>query len=252
VSNEPGNTPIQDRYAQQIADLLKTNETAQQEFRAQMAGLQEGLDRLTREHALLSGMQGAVAEEPATKQAETAEPQPVAEPSGDASQADPAEAETIAAQAVPRPRQSTKKKASKGRGPAKKAAAASPAAQQVTPPAAAPAAKKASPAHPKTSDEPSLRTLILDILVQHHEPRLVSEIISDLAQSHPQRTTSTQVVRNALQALVLKGDVERSQQGRSVLYTALQPDATDAAPGVEAEVVEEAAEPVEEKVAAEV
>jgi predicted transcriptional regulator len=64
--------------------------------------------------------------------------------------------------------------------------------------------------------------LILELLTQHDEPRLVREIAEEVKQAHPDRDPSDQVVRNALNTLIAKGEVERQEQGNSVLYTAVR------------------------------
>ncbi|MFJ4313741.1 hypothetical protein ACIP46_00400 [Streptomyces lavendulae] len=99
--------------------------------------------------------------------------------------------------------------------------------------------------------EPPLRELVLALLVGAAEPRLVSEVASALIEAHPGRPTSTQVVRNALEALAKKGSIEKEHKQGSVMYTAPRPAAPEPAPAPAAEPV---AEPVAapETVAAEV
>jgi Fe2+ or Zn2+ uptake regulation protein len=253
VSNEPDNTHIQDRYARQIADDLEANTKEQEETRAQMAELQERLDQLTQDHAWLSGVQGTLAEKPTA-------PQPPAEASPESAETHPVDA--APPPAVPEPRQA-KKTAGKARKSRAKAAVAEPAtAPPAEPSASTPAESKVSPAGAKAKGEPPLRTLILGLLRQHREPRLASEVVAELVEKYPTRVVNTQadtqVVRNALQALVLKGVAERDKQGNSVFYTAAQEDAAETTSGdaVETEVVAaaeaETVEAAEEKVAAEV
>ncbi|MFE2151133.1 hypothetical protein ACFXAO_13995 [Streptomyces lavendulae] len=115
-----------------------------------------------------------------------------------------------------------------------------------------PAAAKAS--GPKAADkaagtgrtaEPPLRELVLALLVGAAEPRMVSEVASALVETHPGRPTSTQVVRNALEALAKKGSIEKEHKQGSVMYTAPRPAAPEPAPAPAP-----AAEPVAESVAA--
>lgn len=95
--------------------------------------------------------------------------------------------------------------------------------------------------------EPPLRELVLALLVGAAEPRMVSEVASALVEAHPGRPTSTQVVRNALEALAKKGSIEKEHKQGSVMYTAPRPAAPEPA---SAPAPAPAAEPVAEPVAA--
>jgi hypothetical protein len=201
VSNEPDHTTIQDRYAAQIAADLERNMQEQQELRAR-------LDQLQKEHAWLSTMNGTLVGESTT-------PKPPAEATGDSTEA-PAAQTTAASGVVPQPRRG-RKATSKTGGSREKAAQAKPGGKPKT------GARK--------SDGPPLRELVLGLLAQHHEPSMVGEVVKELTQAHPERTASPQVVRNTLEGLVAKGDVERERKQGSVFYTALRkPDTTDTTP----------------------
>ncbi|MEU4951587.1 hypothetical protein [Streptomyces lavendulae] len=191
---------------------------------------------------------------------------------------------------VPKPRQARKATGTTSRArtatPAKKASAAAPAGTKADVKAESKAGAKTSPkavtkarattrksAAPKPpvaatvpepkadkagkagktgrAAEPPLRELVLALLVGAAEPRLVSEVASALIEAHPGRPTSTQVVRNALEALAKKGSIEKEHKQGSVMYTAPRPAAPEPAPAPAAEPV---AEPVAapETVAAEV
>jgi hypothetical protein len=119
-----------------------------------------------------------------------------------------AAAQSAAAETVPQPRRA--RKAPEPRKSRRKTAQAEPEGA---------AAKKAQPAAKK--DEPPLRVVILEVLTQHHEPRLVREIAQEVKQAQPDRDPSDQAVRNSLNTLIAKGQVERQEQGNSVLYTAV-------------------------------
>lgn len=221
MPNEPdNNTTIQDRYAAQFAADLDRNTKEQGSVSAKIAELQARLEQLKAEHAWLSNAQGRAAEEP------TAAEQVAQSPDGNA-EATPAQ--TAAPQAaVPQQRQAGKATSESGRSRKKTARTA----------------KKAQPAGKK--DGPTLREVVLSSLTLHHQPRMVSEVVNELTEAHPERPTSAPVVRNTLEALVAKGQVERRRQLGSVFYTALRTGAgPEAAP-------EAAPEAVEEKVAAEV
>lgn len=99
-------------------------------------------------------------------------------------------------------------------------------------------AKKASPA-PATKTEPPLRELVLALLVGAAEPRMVSEITTAMAQAHPGRPASTQVVRNTLETLAKKGVLDKENKQGSVMYAA----ATAARPAANAPAADAAATP---------
>ncbi|MFD3939310.1 hypothetical protein ACFWSF_33290 [Streptomyces sp. NPDC058611] len=91
-------------------------------------------------------------------------------------------------------------------------------------------AKKAAPA-PTATTGPPLRELVLALLVGAAEPRMVSEVTTALAQTHPGRPASTQVVRNTLETLAKKGVVDKENKQGSVMYTAPRPAAGESAAG---------------------
>ncbi|MFF4317925.1 hypothetical protein [Streptomyces sp. NPDC001568] len=111
--------------------------------------------------------------------------------------------------------------------PAKAAKAAAVKAEKA---ATAPATEK--PAAPKAAKvvEPPLRELVLALLTGAAEPRLVSEVSTELTAAHPSRSTSTQVVRNTLEGLAKKGLIEKDNKQGSVMYTAPRPVADRPAP----------------------
>ncbi|MGP3953485.1 BlaI/MecI/CopY family transcriptional regulator [Streptomyces sp. 7N604] len=240
MSNEPDNTNIQDRYAARLAADLESNEKEREAIHSKIADLQARLEQLDNEHAWLSTMRGTVVGAPAARERAAQSPDGNAE----AVLAEPA------VQAIPQPRRA-KKAASEPRGRRKKAAQAKPAGEAKAPKAAA----------KKKSEGPPLRELILDLLAQHHQPRMVGEVVNELAEAHPERAASNQVVRNTLEALVAKNYVERERKQGSVFYTARENDAAAAETAPETaseaaapEAAEEKAAPeaAEEKVAAEV
>lgn len=187
---------IRTRYAAQFAADLENNEKEQESLRAR-------LEQLTQEHAWLSGMRGTVAgKKPAPAKA-----------AGSADGAASAAAEGT----VPRPRRA--KKAADTPGRRKKPAQAKTAE---TP--------KASAGRTRKSDGPTLGELVLGLLTQHHQPRMVSEVVNELGQAHPERTVSAQVVRNTVEALVAKGRLDRERKQGSVFYTAPTGAASETVP----------------------
>ncbi|MFG2749980.1 hypothetical protein [Streptomyces xanthophaeus] len=92
-------------------------------------------------------------------------------------------------------------------------------------PAAAAAKKDTGTKSPQA--EPPLRELVLALLVGAAEPRLVSEVSTELAQAHPGRPASTQVVRNTLETLAKKNLIEKEHKQGSVMYSAPRPATTE-------------------------
>ncbi|MGW3986327.1 BlaI/MecI/CopY family transcriptional regulator [Streptomyces sp. NPDC004830] len=80
-------------------------------------------------------------------------------------------------------------------------------------------ARKAKSARPAPGSQPLLGDLLTDLLGGHTEPRLAKELREELMEKHSDRTPTPQVVRNTLENLVAKGQVQRHKQGRSVMYT---------------------------------
>ncbi|MDX2707993.1 hypothetical protein PV350_34900 [Streptomyces sp. PA03-6a] len=217
------NNTIQDRYATRLAEDLDNNAGEQEKVRTQLAELQSRLAQLEQEQAWLAQLQGTVAGASSVVVEE--------EPAGEAP-ADEAEEPKVtpAAQPVPRPRG---RKKSAGESAARKATKKSPAPKT---------ARKPKPGSSPSSTEPTLRSLVVDILAASSEPRMVSEFVDALTKQHPQRATpSAPVVRNTLEALVAKGLAERARRQGSVFYTPITPSASDAG---NTAVASGAAEPV--------
>ncbi|MHA7959796.1 hypothetical protein ACX9I7_18755 [Streptomyces sp. L500] len=254
MTDESGDTNIQERYAARFAADLENNTKEREAIRSSIAELRARLERLETEAAWLSTMRGAVtsapgtgrderpaeagptAGTPATLQAD-AEAGTQADVPADGAQAEsPAEgaegnapAPEAAPQAVPRPRRAKKAAAGQRARKAKAARAKS------APEPEAKAAEKSAANGRRTG--PTRRDLVLGLLARHHEPRTAGEVTKELEEAHPERAASTQVVRNALESLVSTGDVERERQQKSVFYTApgtaaaVAPEAVSAATG---------------------
>ncbi|MGW6685376.1 hypothetical protein [Streptomyces sp. NPDC054961] len=228
MADESDTTPIHSLYAQRFAADLDVNRKEQESLTVQIAELEARLKQLKSDESWLSGMQGTLA----PKAEESVTPSAAAAPA-----TAPLAVPGATPGAVPKPRQA--KRAAVGTSRAKKAAPDKKAAGTTPAPvtevkaqtvkakpaprkAATATAKKATPAA-AAKTEPPLRELILALLVGAAEPRLVNEITTALAQAHPARPASTQVVRNALEALTKKGSVEKEHKQGSVMYTATAP-----------------------------
>ncbi|MEV6951105.1 hypothetical protein [Streptomyces sp. NPDC051183] len=220
MANEPDTTTIQNVYAERFAADLETNRKEQDAVSSQISELQDRLKQLKTDEGWLSGMQSGLPPK-AEGKAVAAGGQESAEP-----------APTAGAGTVPQPRRGRKAPQAKkaagapASGTNAKAAVRKPAVKTArkTPVADAGASAKASTdasANAKVSvGEPPLRELVLALLVGASEPRMVSEVATELAQAHPGRTASTQVVRNTLENLTKKGAIEKEHKQGSVMYTA--------------------------------
>ncbi|MFD3696821.1 hypothetical protein ACFWUZ_11835 [Streptomyces sp. NPDC058646] len=252
MNNEPDTTPIHTLYAQRFSADLETNRKEQEVVAGQLAELEVRLKQLKADEHWLCGMQGGLSASADENPAATADgtaaptgpeaPQPLRSPADEAPAA-PSASAGAAAGAVPQPRQarkatgtararkapqakeasSTAASATKGKTAARKPAVRKPAVRK---PAAAAVTTSAEPVKAETKPvkgETPLRELVLTLLVGTAEPRMVSEVAAELAQAHPGRPASVQVVRNTLEALAKKGLIEKEHKQGSVMYSAPRP-----------------------------
>ncbi|MFG2985509.1 hypothetical protein ACGFYQ_30330 [Streptomyces sp. NPDC048258] len=247
MADEPDTTPIQNLYAQRFAADLETNRKEQEDVSSQIAELEVRLKQLKEDESWLCGVQGALP--PVVADATAAQ-----SPAEDTAAVPPASAEAAVAGTVPKPRRARKatdgaargRKATQAEKPSDDASAHVKAKSTARKPATA-ATRKTTEHKASKASEPPLRELVLALLVSAREPRMVSEVATELAQAHPARPASTQVVRNTLEALAKKGSVEKQHKQGSVMYTAPQP--ATAEPAVEAVPTPET---TEEKVPADI
>ncbi|MBD0746786.1 hypothetical protein [Streptomyces sp. CBMA152] len=246
MADEPDTTTLKDQYAARVAADLDANQQDQARIREELDTLQTQLQDLERDHGLLQTMRNTLTDTtlaPATatprkrgpvktaaqaapkspaKTAKTSAKAPTAPTPAPAPDTTPASASA----AAPAPAQATvpKPRAQKADTKARKTA------KTVATKAAKSVKKTAAPAKDSArsgveSGGPTLRELVLGLFADHKEPRTVADIVGELATAHPDRTTSSQVVRNTLEALVAKGELERERKQGSVFYTAPQHDA---------------------------
>ncbi|MFC8448202.1 hypothetical protein [Kitasatospora sp. NPDC057223] len=69
------------------------------------------------------------------------------------------------------------------------------------------------------AQRPLLGDLLMELLAGYGEPRLAKDLREELMVRHPDREPTPQVVRNTLESLVAKGQVQRHKEQRAVLYT---------------------------------
>ncbi|MFB6984617.1 hypothetical protein ACNPQN_32740 [Streptomyces sp. NPDC056297] len=201
MAEEPDNTPIQSKYAEQWGTDLAAN-------REEQAKLQRRLQQLRVDEAWLVKQLQETQSTPSAEQADT----PV---------------ETAVSQAVPQPRQEAVEATATPSG-AKEAARAKTAAKGARAPKqkAATTKTRANKAATKVagaakSAEPPLHELVLDILRAHPgHPHLAREVHTELVGKYG-RSTSIQSVRNNLEKLVTHGTVEKENKQNSAMYTAL-------------------------------
>ena len=183
------NANLKSQYLAQVEADLERNTKERERIAADAAALQEQLTILEQDHVLLVGVQQTlVSTSPA--------------PAENAEQAKaPAD---VPRAAVPRARKS-------------KAAPRTPKPS---------ATKKKSAPKAATGSTPSATPTLVELVVAgfstQSEPRSAADITAALTQAHPERKIQTTVVRNTLEALVAKGQVLRSKQGRAVSYSAAE------------------------------
>lgn len=202
---ESATTELKTQYAAQVAADLERNIKEQERIGSQVVALQEQLDALRHDHALLVNLRGTLGGE------STAQAGPGAE-GGDT--VAPSEDSDTPAPSLPR-QASAETKPGKG----KKAAATKPrktAAKSPETKASAPAAR-----------QPTLVELIRNHVAQQSEPRSAAEITASLTQAHPDRDIKPKVVRTTVEGLVAKGHVHRAKQGSSVFYTTAETPSTE-------------------------
>ncbi|MFF0837333.1 MULTISPECIES: hypothetical protein [unclassified Streptomyces] len=208
-------TALTSQYISQVAGDLERNVKEQERVSAELSALQEQLIALQHDHAVLVSMQQALGV-----------PAPVAAP--------PA---TGGGAAVPSPRKQTTG-ASGGRRTAKAAAVKSPKSlKRAKQTGAKPAAGKEVTGKPVAREgaRPTLVDLVHRHLTGQSEPQSAAEVAKAVADAHPERSISSNVVRTTLENLVARSLAQRNKQGSSVFYTASAPAEPSSAPEEEAQ-----------------
>jgi len=187
------------QYAARLAADLEQNTKDQERVTTEIAVLQEQLDTLRHDQALLVNLQKALG---------------VTEKSTASPQADTGSRTTVPRQAtaVRRPRAQKKTVTSNAK--------------------TAPQSGAPVPA-PKGNKSRTLGDLVRGYLAQQSEPRSAAEVTAALSQDHPERKAKATVVRTTLEGLVAKGRVHRTRQGKSVFYSTSGAGATAGRAGAE-------------------
>jgi hypothetical protein len=230
---------------QQLADDLARNTEEQEKARAQVEEAQNRLAVLAQEYSWLETMraQAAAVQAAAAAELPAADDAPAAPAAEEAAAGTPVKAERTRGKAA-KPQTGTAAMdvpasvdapAENGEAetaePVEETLAEAPKKRPVRKPAAKKTAKKvpgqrattakAAPAG-RASRGPSLAELVVPLL-SADTPRSTKEIVVALKEQHPERSTSDQLVRNALNTLISRGRAQRFQQQNSVFYTAVSP-----------------------------
>ncbi|WP_405920719.1 BlaI/MecI/CopY family transcriptional regulator [Streptomyces longwoodensis] len=282
--NTTATTRLASQYASQVTTDLERNVEEQARLNAEIAALQEQLTTLQHDHTVLVNLQQALGlapsapagptttptvpaprkkaagsakstKSPASKAASSTAtkatrvtkavkpPVSTASAASTASTASTASADKSAKSAAP----AAGKAAKATKSPA---SAASTAGKSGKSPTSAPAKSRKAAAAP--ADRPTLVDLVREHLAEQSEPRSAAEIATTLGRAHTDRGVKPTVVRTTLEALVAKGQAQRTRQGRSVFYTtpdapeqqagrAAQADRTDPTPAASESRSEDAA-----------
>ncbi|MDI3384936.1 hypothetical protein QIS99_01700 [Streptomyces sp. B-S-A8] len=260
MSDDHLTSSVQDRYAPQFAQELARNEQEQKELEARLGQLRDDHTALSGMLAALGHGTTAESEPAATTvtvadEARTAgdslprQRRPRKKPaSTGTAAAKPKRTKKAAPKAGDQAQGATKaeeeaKAAAKPSANAKRSAKPSANAKRSTEPSAN-AKRSAKPsANPKatvrsaakakkngtvrTPGGPTLQDVIAGLLGGHApERRTVREIFDELKQKHPERASSTQSVRNALNGLLRKGAIEREEKQGAVWFGTPTADAT--------------------------
>ncbi|MFE7132488.1 hypothetical protein ACFVIM_16680 [Streptomyces sp. NPDC057638] len=262
----PGKDGLRGQYATQFAAELEKNETEQAHVRVQLAELDARLKQLQSDEGWLSRMLDTATTAAGERGAAQESQNGVVDDTASADVAPPAEAaatpaaDTVSAEAAPRSEGETAKaakpaKAVKATGVAKRAtpakgAAAVPkprrsreskpatggrrsATSDATAATDATAGRATATAAAAPDAKPTLRAAVLELLRKTVEPRTAKEVAQEVAQAHAHLQTTVAVVRDALNAHVAKGRVQRETKQKAVWYSATA-DAVSGAPQADA------------------
>ncbi|MER6441058.1 BlaI/MecI/CopY family transcriptional regulator [Streptomyces sp. NPDC001185] len=189
-------TELTSQYAAQVTVDLERTTKEQDRISGEIQALQEQLAALQHDHTVLVNLQQAL---------------------GGTSLA--AKAPTASVSSVPHQGIAASKS-----GKTKKTTATNTKARKTAPkqPASKPSSPGASSVKaPKPATGPTLVEVIRGYLKQQNEPRSAAEITTALAEAHTERTVKATVVRTTLEGLVAKNHAQRTKQGSSVFYTAV-------------------------------
>ncbi|MFK0118010.1 hypothetical protein [Streptomyces sp. NPDC090994] len=210
-------TELASQYAAQVTGDLERNAKEQERLSSEITTLQEQLAALQRDHSVLVNIQQALGSTRApVGEAVASDTAAVPSPRKKSAPAEGAGGKrSRAKKAAPQQRKAEKKAPSAGAGKS----AAEPAAKTAAKTAARTGARASAKTAVKKPAAPTLGELILGVLAEQAEPRSAAEVATALGEAHTDRTVKTTVVRNTLENLVARNQVQRTKQGSSVFYT---------------------------------
>ncbi|MGW2421393.1 hypothetical protein ACWC0C_19465 [Streptomyces sp. NPDC001709] len=221
MSDPAESASLYTQYTSKVEEDLAAREKEHAELVKRLALVERELELLRKMKAVIdedgsSSQVGVkVPQEEGAQDAENRGPQAATagEP-GDASAAAASERGAVQAPRKATAKKTTAKKAPAGKSTAKKTTAKKATAKKTRAKKTAAEESTAQQAEPGTSR----RQLILDYFAEVGQPRSSAEVTRELTQRHPEFTSSPAATREALEALVAKGKLERTTQGRSVYY----------------------------------
>ncbi|MFG2310527.1 hypothetical protein ACGFS9_17910 [Streptomyces sp. NPDC048566] len=218
MTDTTSSTELTSQYTAQVVGDLERNAKEQERVGAEIEALQEQLDALRRDQAVLTSLQQALG---ASGQVGAGDPAGSAVPrqktAGGASR-------TARSARAAKPSRTTEAKRPRSRAGKPATAKGGTGAARGSAPRGAKAAaggtagKKA--AATPASGQPTLVELIRGYLTEQGEPRSAAEVSAALGTTHPERRIKTNVVRTTLENLVARSHAHRTKQGTSVFYTA--------------------------------
>ncbi|WP_327301773.1 hypothetical protein [Streptomyces goshikiensis] len=207
-------TTLKSQYADKVTADLELNTAEQERIREEIASLQERLTGLEQDHELLIGMRAALGDTLAVVPGPRADKKTPTSAGAKGRKTAASATSTTAAKKAPN-------KASANKPAAKKATA-----KKATPAKAIPAKATAEKADTSGETRAPLTGLIHQHLSAQKEPKTAGEITQALAAAHPERLLNGNLVRTTTERLVARALVERSKQGSTVYYTAVQAKGT--------------------------
>ncbi|GAA3063643.1 hypothetical protein OG590_37300 (plasmid) [Streptomyces goshikiensis] len=222
-------TTLKSQYADKVTADLELNTAEQERIREEIASLQERLTGLEQDHELLIGMRAALGDTLAVVPGPRADKKTPTSAGAKGRKTAASATSTTAAKKAPNKASANKpaaKKATAKKATPAKATPAKATPAKATPAKAIPAKATAEKADTSGETRAPLTGLIHQHLSAQKEPKTAGEITQALAAAHPERLLNGNLVRTTTERLVARALVERSKQGSTVYYTAVQAKGT--------------------------
>ncbi|MER5569489.1 hypothetical protein ABT083_25220 [Streptomyces goshikiensis] len=227
-------TTLKSQYADKVTADLELNTAEQERIREEIASLQERLTGLEQDHELLIGMRTALGDTLAVVPGPRADKKTPTSAGAKGRKTAASATSTTAAKKAPNKasankpaaKRATAKTATPAKATPAKATPAKATPAKATPAKAIPAKATAEKADTSGETRAPLTGLIHQHLSAQKEPKTAGEITQALAAAHPERLLNGNLVRTTTERLVARALVERSKQGSTVYYTAVQAKGT--------------------------